>query len=133
MKKVIDLPRFIGRYLLKGLVGTNPANIGQCTGLAMLWVKENNKPLIWANAKDLLDQADLTAYTMYKNQPHNAPPAGALVVWGASWGGGYGHVAVVVAANDMHLAVFEQNDPTGSGPTVATHTYDGVIGWLVFK
>jgi len=130
---VVDLARFISRYLQKGLVGTNPTNTGQCTGLAMLWVKANDKPVIYANAKDLLAQADLTAYLMYKNGPFNSPPPGALVVWGSTWGNGYGHVAVVIAANDMHLAVFEQNDPTGSQPNVATHTYDGVIGWLVFK
>jgi len=128
-----DLAAFISQYLSKGLVGTNPANTGQCTGLAMLWAKAHSKPLIFANAKDLLDQADLTAYTMYRNGPYNSPPPGALVVWGATWGAGYGHVAIVVAANDMHLAVFEQNDPTGSGPLVATHDYSGVIGWLVFK
>lgn len=130
---MVDLARFISRYLQKGLVGTNPTNTGQCTGLAMLWVKANDKPVIYANAKDLLAQADLTAYLMYKNGPFNSPPPGALVVWGSTWGNGYGHVAVVIAANDMHLAVFEQNDPTGSQPNVATHTYDGVIGWLVFK
>jgi len=130
---MISLASFISRYLQKGLVGTNPTNTGQCTGLAMLWVKANDKPVIYANAKDLLAQADLTAYLMYKNGPFNSPPPGALVVWGSTWGNGYGHVAVVIAANDMHLATFEQNDPIGSQPNVATHTYDGVIGWLVFK
>ena len=130
---MIDLLGFISRYLQKGLVGTNPTTTGQCTGLAMLWCQANKKPLTWANAKDLLVQADLNAYTMYKNGPHNFPPPGSLVVWGATWGAGYGHVAVVIAANDMHLAVFEQNNPTGDGPDVKTHTYDGIIGWLVFK
>ena len=130
---MVDLAKFITRYLQKGAVGTNPVNTGQCTGLAMLWAQANSKPLIFANAKDLLDQAPLDAYIMYKNGPFNSPPPGSLVVWGAAWGAGYGHVAVVIAANDMHVAVFEQNDPTGSGPNVATHTYDGIIGWLVFK
>lgn len=128
-----DLLGFIGKYVGRGAVGTNPDNTGQCTGLAMLWVEANSHPLIWADAKDLLSQAPLTDYQVFHNGPTNAPPPGALVVWNDTWGGGYGHVAVVVAANAMHLAVVEQNDPIGAGPLVATHDYSGVAGWLVFK
>jgi len=127
------LEAFIARYLGNGLVGTNAVNTGQCTGLAMLWCKANGKPFTWANAKDLLDQADLTSYQVFRNGPFNSPPSGALVVWGSTWGNGYGHVAVVLAANVMHIGVFEQNNPSGASPLVSTHTYDGVIGWLVFK
>ena len=38
----------------------------------------------------------------------------------------------VVAANANQLVVFEQNDPTGHAPTVATHDYTGIEGWITF-
>ena len=128
-----DLAAFITRYLGRGPVGTNPDNTGQCTGLAMLWLEANSHPVIFANAKDLLNQAPLADYQVFHNGLTNSPQPGALVVWGDTWGGGYGHVAIAVAANTMHLAVFEQNDPIGAGPLVATHDYTGVAGWLVMK
>jgi len=129
---MINLATFIATYLGVANTGDNPVNRGQCVGLVEQYLDANKKPLIAGNAKDLLNNADVRAYKVFHNTPTNVPPAGAILVWDASWGAGYGHTAIVVAANVNHVAVFEQNDPAGSPPIVATHGYQGVLGWITF-
>jgi hypothetical protein len=124
---------FIQRYLGVANTGDTPANRGQCVGLIEVWSDEHHLPHLWGNAKDLLANADPAHYTVVHNAPTNFPSPGSIVVWGSTWGGGYGHTAVVVAATELLIVVFEQNDPDGSPPVVATHDYSGVIGWLEFK
>jgi CHAP domain len=129
---MIDLATFITKYLGKANTGDNAANRGQCVGLIEAWLDENSKPHIWGNAAQLLANADPKTYRKTTNIPTNHPPPGAVVCWNSTWGGGFGHTAIVVAANVNALVVFEQNDPTGSPPVVATHNYSGVAGWLIF-
>ncbi len=124
---------FIARYLGATGTGTTVQNRGQCVGLVEAWLATLGLGPIWGNAIDLLTNADLKLYTAVRNAPDNYPPAGSIVTWGPSFGGGYGHTAVVIAATNMHIAVFEQNNPTGSPPVVATHPYTGVTGWLIVK
>lgn len=128
---MIDLLGFIQKYLGKAQTGNTPENIGQCVGLIEVWTAANGKPHIVGNAVDLLANADSKAYRRVTNASSNYPPAGAVVCWGPSWGGGFGHTAVVVAATPLLLSVFEQNNPEQAPPLVATHSYDGVAGWLV--
>lgn len=125
-----DLINFILKYLGKANSGTNDANKGQCVGLIALWVTQHNHPSIGGNAVDLLRLADPKHYKRTMNGPVNFPAPGDVVCWNGTWGGGYGHTAVVVAAGPMQLVVFEQNDPYGAAPLVATHSYGGVDGWL---
>lgn len=128
-----SLLSFVQQYLGKASTGNTPENRGQCVGLVEVWLAANGKPHIVGNAVDLLQNADPKAYTVTRNGPTNFPPAGAVVCWDGSWGGGYGHTAIVLAASPMQLVVFEQNDPDGAAPLVATHSYAGVAGWMVFK
>jgi len=128
-----DLAAFIAEYLGKPNTGDTPGNLGQCVGLVEKWLDANGKPHVWGNADQLLDNADRAVYKRVANIPTNAPPPGAIVCWNNTWGGGFGHTAIVVAANVRALVVFEQNDPIGSPPVVATHSYSGVEGWLVFS
>ena len=127
-----DLTSFVNQYLGAADTGDTPENKGQCVGLVEKWLDVNGKPHIWGNAEDLLANADLTVYKVTMNKSLNYPPSGAVIVWDGSWGDGFGHTAIVVAANIRWLAVFEQNDPTGSAPTVATHGYTDVLGWITF-
>jgi len=127
-----DLAAFISNYLGKANTGDTPENAGQCVGLVEKWLDANGKPHIWGNAAELLANANPKVYKRTTNIPTNHPPPGAVVCWNSSWGGGAGHTAIVVASNVMGLVVFEQNDPTGSPPVVATHSYNGVQGWLTF-
>ncbi len=124
---------FIAKYLGRANTGDIAGNLGQCVGLVEVWCDINKKPHIPGNAVDLLKNADRTAYTVITNGPTNFPPLGAIVCWDGTWGAGYGHCAVVVAANAMQLVVCEQNDPEGAAPLVATHSFGGVAGWIVFK
>ena len=129
---MVDLATFISNYLGKANTGDTPGNLGQCVGLIEVWLDANKKPHIPGNAVDLFANADPKFYKKVANIPTNHPPPGAIVCWNGTWGGGYGHTAVVVASNVNALVVFEQNDPTGSPPVVATHNYNGVQGWLTF-
>lgn len=126
-----ELLHFISRYLGAANTGTNPINSGQCVGLVEVWADTIKHPRIAGNAKDMLDLADRQHYEIVANGPSNFPPPGAVVVWGDTWGEGYGHCAIAVAATSMRLVVYEQNDPNGWPPLVATHSYGGVIGWAV--
>ena len=124
---------FIDEYLGKANTGDTPENKGQCVGLVEMWTDLHHTPHIWGNAVDLMRNADPGAYKVVQNSPINFPPTGAIVCWGTSWGAGAGHTAVVIAANTERLVVFEQNNPEGSAPIVATHDYQGVMGWIVLR
>jgi surface antigen len=126
----MDLYVFIAANLGVGNVGDTSVNAGQCVGLVERWLDVNGKKHIWGNAKDLLQQADLKQFKVVRNLPLNAPQPGAVIVWDGTWGGGFGHTAVVVAANRNLVVVFEQNNPIGAAPVVATHGYAGVLGWI---
>jgi len=128
-----DLLAFVEKYLGHAGSGDTPENKGQCVGLVELWCDACGTPHIPGNAVDLLALADPAHYLRIANGPTNYPAAGDIVCWDASWGAGYGHCAVVLAASPMQLAVFEQNDPEGASPLVATHSYGGVAGWLVMR
>jgi surface antigen len=127
------LSAFIAQYLGRVGTGTTAQNKGQCVGLVEAWLAAQGKGPVWGNAVDLMANADPKLYTVVHNAPDNYPPAGAIVCWGASFGGGYGHTAVVIAATAHWLAVFEQNNPVGSPPLVATRQYTGVQGWMIAK
>jgi len=129
---MMQLSDFISKYLGVTGVGDTAENKGQCVGLVEVWLSANGKSHIWGNAKDLLADAPASMFIVTKNAPSNFPPPGAIICWDATWGGGDGHTAIVVAANVSCLAVFEQNDPDGSPPIVATHDYSGVLGWTTF-
>ena len=129
-QQMIDLPRFIRAHLGAAHTGNTPGNMGQCVGLVEVWLDANAKPRIPGNAMDLLGNADRKVYLATPNMPDNYPPPGAVLCWSSAMGAGYGHCAVVVASNSMHVVVFEQNNPDGSPPSVATHGYQNVTGWL---
>lgn len=129
---MVDLAGFISRFLVELAVGDTAVNKGQCVGLVEVWLTANGKPHVWGNAADMIANADPKVFRKVVNIPTNYPPPGAIVCWNNTWGAGAGHTAIVVAANVMALVVFEQNNPNGSRPMVATHSYTGIQGWLTF-
>lgn len=130
MTNARTLVQFLGQFLDKPGVGTNDANAGQCVGLVERWLAASGRRSVTGNAVDLLANAPKADLKVIYNTPINSPAPGDIVCWDGTWGNGYGHCAVVIAATDMKLVVFEQNDPAGSPPTVATHDYTGVAGWI---
>lgn len=106
---------------------------GQCTAVAHEWEKRCNSPIVYGNAKDTYANAG-GEYEKTPNRPDNFPPGGAIVVWGGTWGGGYGHTAVALdGANTRTFKALSQNDPTGTNVQVKTYSYSGVTGWFVPK
>jgi hypothetical protein len=121
---------FINLYLGKPNIGDTGQNRGQCVGLVETWLDYLARVHIPGNAVDLLSNAPGLGYKTVANAPTNFPAPGDIVTWGPSWGGGFGHCAVVIAADDMQLVVFEENDPLGAGCLVGLHDYSGVQGWI---
>ena len=124
------LAAFVRRWTNVANVGDTPANRGQCVGLVEVWTDSLGLPHVWGNAKDLLVDAPVGSYSVVKNGPVNYPHPGDVVVFDASWGGGYGHTGIAVAADARSLTLFQQNDPEASRPHLKRYSYVGVSGWL---
>lgn len=127
---VVRLAQFRTRWRGVAGVGDTAANKGQCVGLVEVWIDTLGLPHVWGNAKDLLVDASVDHFDRVLNKPMNYPAPGDIIVWGESWGGGYGHTGVVVSAGVMSFTAFQQNDPDGSAPHEKSYGYSGVVGWL---
>lgn len=138
---MVSVSTFINQYFGKTKQGNTPQNLGQCVGLCSLWQDALGAPHEYGNAKDFLNDADKALFDVVTNDPNNYnqfPPVGAIMVWGSSWGNGFGHCGIVVLANGHSFTTFEQNDITNVDLTGACEilnhaNYSGVLGWLVFK
>lgn len=122
---------FVSRYL--GQYVTAPGGAGnQCVDLANEYLIEAlGRAKVWANAVDW-QRAQIKGMKWVNNLPNNAPKQGSLVVWGPYAPlaiGPFGHIALVLAADRMHLVTADQNYPDGSPVNLQLHTYDGVLGW----
>lgn len=83
------------------------------------------------DAKDIFgEQPDI--YNWVQNTPAGVPPKGAVFVYGPSWGGGFGHISIVLAADKNTQTSLEQN-VGAPRVTVGTHGYGGAIGWGIPK
>lgn len=92
-------------------------------------------------AKDIPTWNDFTGEaTIYRNTPEFLSEPGDLVVWGGTYGNGYGHVAVVIEADINNIVVLEQNWLNGGvnkteHTTKRTHPYDTNMWFIrpIFK
>jgi hypothetical protein len=69
-----------------------------------------------------------------KNDPKNPnqlPSVGDAVVWGSTWGNGYGHVSFVESVSTVAFTGIEQNFVANT-VTRQQHNWTGVIGWVHF-
>jgi hypothetical protein len=124
------LHTFIAEYAGRPNCGNTDANIGQCVGLVECWIDALRLPHVWGNALDLLVNAPAESYKHILNTPTNYPSPGDIVVWGGTWGNGYGHTGICVTGHVMEFTAFQQNDPIGSTPHIKLYSYGGVRGWL---
>lgn len=136
---MISLQEFIQQYLGKTGQGNTPENMGQCVGLVSLWQDNLGVPHEYGNAKDLLTNANTSFFQVVINNPQDIgqfPFPGDIMVWGDTWGNGFGHCGIVVDATGTSFHTFEQNDITSADPTgacdILAHDYTGVLGWLHF-
>lgn len=129
----MTLDEFIKKYEGKEDVGNTPGNIDQCVGLVMVWVEELGLPHFWGHAKDLYANAPEQHFIKIPNSPDAYPIEGDILVYGSSWGGGYGHTGIIVSSNPQEdsYKIFEQNIPLEQNPRVVTRdNWNGAIGWL---
>ena len=121
-------PQYLGRKVdFDGWYGA------QCVDLVQFYNRDAaGGKFLSGNAKDIYgQQAD--KYTWVRNTPNGVPPQGAVIVYDSSWGGGFGHVAIVDSANTSVVNILSQNLPYGSGTIVTQTKYNGVIGWGIPK
>lgn len=120
----------------------------QCYDLPAKWIIDNN----WGNGfycawsggvRDLIEHydeisgIDKSKLEVHYNNPNDSsqiPQAGDIVVY--NWGD-YGHIGIVINANNNSMDTLEQNIGNGSGDGYDDRTqlvygrlYDGVIGWV---
>lgn len=125
-------------YLGQTFIGTNSSDRGQCVGLVnkvVLDVTGLLYPLQGAvGAKDLITctntRPDL--FTQVKNDPKNPsqlPSIGDWVIWGSTWGSGYGHVSCAEVVSSVGFTGIEQNF-VANKVTRQQHNWSGVIGWV---
>lgn len=103
---------------------------GQCTAVPHAWEEMLGLPIVYGNAKDTYANAPDGLYEKELNGPTNFPRPGAIIVWDETWGGGYGHTAVVQIANPNTFDCLEQNDGDGGITHVGRHDYAHIIGWF---
>ncbi|MHB9161535.1 MAG: CHAP domain-containing protein [Nitrosotalea sp.] len=135
---MLSLSDFIAQYTGKTGQGNTTENMGQCTGLVSLWQDNLGVAHEYGNAKDFLTNADTSKFDVIQNTPDNFPLSSDIIVWGDTWGGGFGHVAIVTQADKNSFISFEQNDSTstdinGACEKISHPDYSGVLGWLHFK
>lgn len=106
---------------------------GQCVDLANLYLVEVLRvPEVRANAVDW-PQASIPGAAWVSNEALNAPSRGALVVWKPTPSlriGEFGHIAICLTADVMHLLTLDQNWPDGTVVATVLHSYKGVAGWF---
>jgi len=128
------------KYMWSTYIGTNSSDKGQCVGFFNKVVLDTTGvlyPIQGAQgAKDLITanntRPDLCVQV--KNDPKNPnqlPSIGDWVVWGATWGNGWGHVSCVESVSTVAFTGIEQNY-TANTVTRQQHNWTGVIGWVHF-
>lgn len=116
----------------------DPSNLNQCFDLAVGYVidvfglpETTFQGLLYAY--QIFDKpTDLTSknFDFIKNTRYAVPKTGDIIVWGKTYNGTAGHVAVVNKANIDTFEAFSQNDPTGAKCILKTYPYTHVTGWL---
>lgn len=113
---------YAGRYL----------GDGQCVALVNQWLTEGlGKQAVFLNAVDWA-RAEIPGMTAVLNGPTNFPASGDIVVWHAFSPNGigpYGHVAVCLAADSMHLVSLDQNWGLPQSVRPVIHDFGGVALW----
>lgn len=103
-----DLDSFVGKYIGRA-IDTDGAYGAQCVDLVDLFNTETvGGAKIWGNGNQWFSNGG--ANPSYMQIGAGSPAqAGDIACWGSFYGGGYGHVAVVIQDLGGSLSVFTQN------------------------
>jgi len=125
-------------YVGQSNIGTNSSDTGECVGLYNKVVQNVSGilyPIQGAScAKDILT-AKNTRPDLFQqiknnpNDPNQLPQIGDWIIWGSTWGGGYGHIACVKTVDKNSFTSIEQNFVYHK-VTEQWHDWAGVIGWV---
>ena len=128
------LDKWINKYQER----RDPSNLNQCFDLAVGYCidvfglpETVFQGLLYAY--QIFDKpTDLSSksFDFIKNTPYAVPKQGDIIVWGKSYNGVAGHVAVVNKATTDNFEAFSQNDPTGAKCILKTYNYNHISGWL---
>ena len=130
---MLSLNLFISHTLRRR--ATAPGGLGgQCVDLIELYIAQcYGLPHVWHNASDWVG-VTLPGWTWEPNTPTNVPPTGAIIVWGQTPQHGigpFGHIAIVIEADQYLILTYDQNWPDGSPCLFNEHDYVGVLGWHI--
>lgn len=112
---------------------------GQCVSLSQAWAEVNGvtgSPVFPVQYAYQMAGSRPDFFTWEANKvgdPNSKPQPGDIVVFNQSYGGGAGHTGVCVSSDGYTMAIFQQNDPTGSGAYTKTYGFGGCSGWLRLK
>ena len=107
---------------------------GECVSLVKRFILANNWPMKRGNAYEWRNNGD-DFYKWIPNTRNAVPVAGDIMVFKI---GTYGHIGVVVSANELTADVFNQNWPKGNKTDPAqitrfNYVSPQVVGWLHAK
>lgn len=117
--------RFMARYNGRA-IDVDGAFGAQCVDLAKLYAKEIYGVQVSGNGNQWFANGAASG-AFYQVGKGSAAMKGDLACWGAFYGGGYGHVAIVIADNGGSLRVLTQNP---GGVHVDTLSKQGLQGYL---
>jgi len=105
----------------------------QCVDLVNDWlVHGRGVSMVTGNAVDIMYQG-IKGFQWIANGPTNAPTPGSVLVWHANvlavGIGRYGHTAVAIAADSMHVLSLDQNWNGQPSAALVLHPYTGLAGW----
>lgn len=122
-----------GEYLEESGSKPGDASYRQCVDLinGFLPRVRGSAKVLGTNAIDFPSKMIGFEWNWVPNNPLNDkhPGKGDIVVWKPS----PGHIAVCIESDLKRFSSFDQNFPTGSPCHIQEHTYQNVLGWLVYK
>lgn len=127
----MTLDEFIAKYKGKHL-NQDGVYGNQCVDLTKAYHKEViGGEFLAGNAIDYLKNPEPKYYEYKDDHLWYVPPKGAIAIFKATYGGGRGHVGIVISASIMRVVLFEQNSPPGAPCQITEYTYNDIIGYLV--
>lgn|SRR3990167_1365224 len=131
------IEKFNGKYIdFDGVYGAQCVDLIRYYIVEVLGISNNTiKPV--AGAKDMFEKydtlVDKNVFERIPNTPTGVAEESDIVLWGATSGNPYGHVALFVEGDTNSFRSFDQNFPVGSPCHIQNHSYSNVLGWLHFK